>query len=51
MENEKRCENCIYYCAGNERCVVKVWDNGQQYQMDPQKACGLWEGVSTAEKQ
>ena len=43
MMEEKTCETCIYFCHGNEKCVVKVWDNGTVYQMDPKKPCSLWE--------
>ena len=43
MSEEKRCENCRFYCAGNGQCVVHVWDNGKQYQMDPEKPCALYE--------
>ena len=43
MNEEKRCENCQFYCHGNGQCVVQVWDNGKQYQMDPEKPCALYE--------
>ena len=46
MENEKRtCETCRWYCHGSEKCVVKVWDEGQVWQMDPKQVqnCSLWE--------
>ena len=43
MNEDKRCENCQYYCAGNGQCAVRVWDNGKQYQMDPGKTCALYE--------
>lgn len=45
-ENEKRtCETCRWYCHGSEKCVVKVWDEGQVWQMDPKTVtvCSLWE--------
>ena len=43
MNEEKRCENCRFYCAGNGQCAVRVWDNGKVYQMDPEKTCALYE--------
>ena len=43
MNEDKHCENCQYYCAGNGQCAVQVWDNGKQYQMDPEKTCALYE--------
>ena len=42
---EKKCETCRWYCHGSEKCVVKVWDEGQVWQMDPKQIqnCSLWE--------
>ena len=46
MNEEKTCETCRFYCVGSDQCVMKVWDNGQQYQMDPQQICALYERAS-----
>ena len=43
MNEEKSCETCRFYCVGSDQCVMKVWDNGKVYQMDPQKPCALYE--------